>query len=315
MALVRRAVQISLEEELQMKRSQGLLAVVITVLLLLLAGSAMLAQPTIPVVEPTATDTTNVPTFTDGRINPQPFAPVVLFCSSPAGGRFNGAQQVSGFPVVTGANVTPTATLQTPNENTVLTVYVLNASGQGTLAWEFDFATGRLLLPSANQNQTGQSGQNNQSITPTITQTQSDSGSSATSTPSGSGTTVTPTQSAALPGTNSFARQSSMIAQAATSTPSGNATAIATQDSAATATPGTSAINQTPIATVRGEQSGQNTNRSITLASGAGVALSVSNGRYIVSAPQLDGKLYQFVFDGCPGVGDFDVLVNGVPTE
>ncbi|MDX2136891.1 MAG: hypothetical protein SF123_02260 [Chloroflexota bacterium] len=301
-----------------MKRFQGLLAVAITVLLLLLASSAMLAQPTIPLATPTATQV-NVPTFTDGRINPQPFAPVVLFCSSPAGGRFNGAQQVSGFPVVTSANATPTATLQTPNENTVLTVYILNAAGQGTLAWEFDFATGRLLLPSAAQDetdsQTGQVGQNNQSVIPTGTQTPSGSGNSATSTPSGSSTTVTPTQSAALPGNTTFGRQSSVIAQAATSTPTGSATAVATQGSVATVTPGTSTINLTPIATVTGNQSGQNANRSITLASGAGVTLSVSNGRYIISAPQLDGKLYQFVFDGCPGVGDFDVLVNGVPTE
>ena len=114
-------------------------------------------------------------------------------------------------------------------------------------------------------------------------------------------------------------RQNSVIAQAATPTPTdttGSTTATATQSSAATATPGTSGTTGTviPAATVS-NQSGQNANRSVMLASNAGVALSVSNGRYIISAPQLDGKLYQFVFDGCSTVGDFDVLVNGVPTN
>lgn len=316
-----------------MKRTQGLLTAVVAVLLLLLASNVILAQPVTPDVTPEVTaDGTqvNIPTFTDGRINPQAFAPVVLFCSSPAGGRLSGAQQVSGFPVVTGANATPTATGQT-NENTVLTAYVLNSAGEGTLAWEFDFATGRLLVPA--------SGQRNQTVTPSGTRVQSGSGASATSTPldggasatatstpsgsgSGSTTTATPTQSAAIPGNNSFARPNSVIAQAATPTPTdttGGTSATATQSSVATATPGTSgtSLNQTPVATVSGQsgQGSQSANRSVTLASAAGVALSVSNGRYIISAPQLDGKLYQFVFDGCPNVGDFDVLVNGVPTN
>jgi hypothetical protein len=307
-----------------MKRTQGLLTAIIAVLLLLLASNVILAQQVTPDVTPEVTaDGTpvDIPTFTDGRINPQAFAPVVLFCSSPAGGRLSGAQVVSGFPAVTGANATPTATGQT-NENTVLTVYVLNSAGEGTLAWELDFATGRLFVPLASQR--------SQTVTPTGTRVQSgsgaaatstpaDGGASATSTPSGSTATATPTQSAAIPGSNSFARQSNVIAQAATPTPTdttGGITATATQSSAATATPGTSGsgISQTPVATVSG-QSGQNVTRSVTLASAYGVALSVSNGRYIISAPQLDGKLYQFVFDGCPNVGDFDVLVNGVPTN